>query len=163
MFKTMQCAGLSAMMILAAPAMAQTVSADSYVMKAGASDLYEKTSSQLVLATTSNAEVKNFANMMVNDHSSSTAKVKAAAAQSGLKPKPPALEPKQKAMIDALKSADETTRDALYVTQQKAAHQEALALHQGYSTHGTAAPLKAVAGEIVPVVQHHIDMLQSMK
>ena len=163
MFTTLKNAGLATLMVVGAPAMAQMMSAESYVMKAGASDLYEKTSSQLVLATTGNAEVKRFANMMVSDHSSSTAKVKAAAMKSGLKPKPPMLEPKQQAMITALRNASSGARDALYITQQKAAHQEALALHQDYSKAGTAAPLKMAAGEIAPVVQHHIEMLASMK
>ena len=55
-----------------------------------------------------------------------------------------------------------TERDALYVTQQKEAHQMALALHQGYAANGTSAPLKAAAAKIAPVVQSHIDMLNGM-
>ena len=154
---------VAAAMLVAPPALAQAVSADTYVMKAGAGDLYEKTSSQLVLETTSNPSVKSFANMMVSDHSASTAKVKAAAAKSGITPKPPVLAPKQQAMITALKAAKGTSRDTLYITQQKAAHQDALALHKTYSMSGSAAPLKSVASEIVPVVEHHIEMLNTMK
>ncbi|WP_436425917.1 DUF4142 domain-containing protein [Enterococcus faecium] len=48
------------------------------------------------------------------------------------------------------------------MTQQKAAHARALALHRGYAANGTAAPLKAVAGKIAPVVQTHLTALQSM-
>jgi putative membrane protein len=154
---------MAAAMIVASPVVAQTLSADSYVMKAGAGDLYEKSSSQLVLETTSNPSVKSFASMMVSDHSTSTAKVKAAAVKSGITPKPPMLAPKQQAMITALKATKGSARDTLYISQQKAAHQDALALHKNYNMSGTAAPLKAAAGEIVPVVEHHIEMLRTMK
>lgn len=151
-------AGLTASAALAqgAPAPAE------FVKKAGASDLYEQQSSKLVLATTQDAKVREFAGMMVNDHQKSTAMVKSAATESGVKPMPPKLEPKQAQMIAELKKAKGPARDQAYVQQQKMAHQEALALHSGYAESGTAPALKAAAGQIVPVVQHHVDMLQSM-
>jgi putative membrane protein len=154
--------GIAALAV-AAPSIAAAVSPAGYVAKAGASDLYERTSSQAVLQSTKDPAIRDFANMMVADHSKSTDMVKAAAAKSGLKPKPPVLEPKQKQMIDALNAASGTARDKLYVTQQKKAHQEALALHKSYSVSGSAAALKTAAGEIVPVVQHHISMLNNIK
>ena len=72
---------------LPAAALAQTPSA--YVAAAGASDLFEQTSSKLVLRTTRDAKVRSFATMMVQDHAKSTGMVKAAAAKSGVKPAPP--------------------------------------------------------------------------
>lgn len=148
-------------LISASPGLAQT--AAEYVMKAGAGDLYEKQSSQLVLKTTKDPKVRDFAQMMVTDHTKSTADVKVAAQASGLTPKPPALDAKKSAMIADLTKATGPARDKVYLTQQKAAHQEALALHQGYSSIGDKPALKAAAGKIVPVVQHHIEMLSSMK
>lgn len=132
-----------------------------YVMKAGAGDLYEITSSKLVTGS-SNPKLKSFATMMVADHTKSTAMVKAAALKSGLKPKPPVLNPKQAADVAALKGVTGAARDSLYISQQKLAHQEALALQSDYSATGTAAPLKAAAAKIVPVVKHHIMELDSM-
>lgn len=152
-----------AAVVAAVPSLAAAVSPADYVAKAGASDLYEKTSSQAVLQSTKDPAVRDFANMMITDHSKSTDMVKAAATKSGVTPKPPVLEPKQRAMIDALKAASGTARDELYVTQQKQAHQQALALHKSYGAAGTAAALKATAGQIVPVVQHHISMLNNIK
>jgi len=52
-------------------------------------------------------------------------------------------------------AASGTARDSLYTTQQKAAHAEALALHQDSAAKGTAPALKAASAKIVPVVQHH--------
>ncbi|KQN12350.1 DUF4142 domain-containing protein [Sphingomonas sp. Leaf28] len=144
-------------------AMAQaTPSPATYVMKAGAGDQYEIQSSKLVLATTKNPAMKQFANMMVADHTKSTAEVKAAAMQSNLKPKPPMLDAMGSRNIAALKATTGSARDTLYVKQQKAAHQTALELHQGYAQTGTAPALKQTAAKIAPVVQHHIQTLSSM-
>jgi putative membrane protein len=143
------------------PVLAQT--AADYVMKAGAGDLYEKQSSQLVLKTTKDPKIRSFAQMMVTDHSKSTADVKAAAQASGLNPKPPALDAKKSSMIADLMKSSGSARDQIYVTQQKAAHQEALTLHKGYASAGDKPALKATAAKIAPVVEHHIEMLSAIK
>src|SRR3954469_9031249 len=77
-----------------------------YVAKAGASDLYEKTSSQIVLRSTRDPEVRRFASMMVTDHSKSTAMVKSAPLRSGVRAKPPTLDPMQRRMVAELRRAD---------------------------------------------------------
>lgn len=151
--------------LLAVPTLAAAQSAPTpatYVMKAGASDQYEIQSSNLVLATTKNTGLKKFATMMVSDHDKSTADVKAAAMKSGLTPKPPMLDATGRQNIATLKASKGAARDALYVKQQKVAHQQALALHKSFATSGSAPALKQVASMIVPVVQHHIEMLSSM-
>lgn len=144
-------------MMAAVPAAAQTSA--TYVAKAGAGDLYEKTSSKLVLATTHNPQIRRFASMMIGDHTKSTADVKAAAMRSGLRPRPPALNAEQSRMVAQLRRSRGAQRDHLYVQQQAVAHQQALALHSGYAQHGDSRPLRNVASTIVPVVQHHIDTL----
>lgn len=133
-----------------------------YVAKAGAGDAYEKRSSQLVLSSTRNPEIRRFANMMVRDHTKSTNEVKAAAGRSGVRARPPVLEPKQRRMIADLNGARGRERDRIYIEQQRMAHQEALALHRDYARTGASRPLRNAAGQIVPVVQHHIDMLSRM-
>jgi putative membrane protein len=147
-------------LMFAVAAQAAMPSAD-FVKKAGASDLYEITSAKLV-ATSKNAKVRSFATMMIKDHTKSTADVKAAAMKSGLHPKPPMLEPKQQADISALKQASGATRDTLYVSQQKAAHQDALSLHKENAAGSSAPALKAASAKIVPVVEHHIHELDGM-
>lgn len=144
------------------PASAQTTSPQTYVMKAGASDLYEKQSSQLILASTRNEGLKRFANQMIQDHTKSTNDVKAAATQAGLTVPPPKLEPMQARNIAALRAAKGTARDRLYVQQQQAAHRMALQLHQGYAASGTVAPLKQVAAATAPVVEHHLGEITAM-
>lgn len=135
--------------------------APEFVAKAGASDKYELASSELVLGS-SNAKIKAFAKDMIRDHTKSTAMVKAAAMKSGVHPKPPVMNDEQKSNIAALTGAKGAARDQLYIQQQKASHQQALDLMQDESGTGDKSALKAVAGKIVPVVQHHIEMLNAM-
>ncbi len=149
-------------MAAAAPLMAQTTDATTYVAKAGASDMYERQSSQLVLQSTKDAKIRDFATMMIRDHAKSTADVKRAATQSNVRVPAPKLEPMQAQMIAELRRATGPARDRLYVQQQQTAHQQALALHSGFAQQGTAAPLKAVAAATAPVVQHHLEMVQGM-
>lgn len=133
-----------------------------FLAKAGASDLYERTASQTVLASTRDPGVRRFASMMVRDHTKSTQMVKMAAMRSGMHPRPPMLNPQQRHMIADLRHAHGRMRDRMYLDQQKQAHAEALGLMQDYAATGSTRALRRAAGQIVPVVQHHIDMLNGM-
>lgn len=153
--------GLAATMI-AAPAAAQVMAPAEYVKIAGASDLYEITSSRTVLETTADPKVRSFADMMITHHTRSTADVKAAAAKAKLRPAPPALTPAQTELIAQLRAENGPARDAAYIAQQRASHNQALAVQQAYAREGTSPPLKTAATKIVPVVQQHIALLKTM-
>lgn len=147
---------------LAAPAFAQAMTPSEYVMAAGASDLYEITSSQLVMETTQNPQLRAFAREMVADHTKSTADVKSAAARSHIRPSPPMLNPLQEELVAELRAENGSARDAAYIAQQKASHGQALNVQKAYAMEGTAPTLKTTALTIVPVVEHHVTMLMSM-
>lgn len=151
-----------ASVVIAGSASAQAVSPRAYVTAAGASDLYEITSSRTVLETTRNPKLREFAQMMVAHHTKSTADVKAAAARSSVPAAPPKLNPMQQKMVTELRGKTGAARDATYIAQQKTAHDQALALQQGYAANGTAPALKAAATAIVPVVEQHIAALKTM-
>ncbi|MBA4090970.1 MAG: hypothetical protein C0494_10290 [Sphingobium sp.] len=138
------------------------MSAGDYVATAGAGDLYERTSSQIVLETTDNPKVRDFATMMMTAHAQSTAEVKAAALKSKIKVTPPMLMPAQAELIAQLRAETGPARDAAYVAQQRAAHGQALAVQKAYAMDGAAPALKQAAGKIVPIVEHHIMMLMTM-
>ena len=155
-------AALPLALFAATPALAQVMTAAEYVKMAAASDLFERQSSQVVLETTTNADVRSFAMMMQSDHGKSSADVKAAAMKSKVVVIPPKLTALQMEMIAELKAETGTARDAVYIAQQKAAHNKTLSLQQAYASGGTAPALKRVAAKIVPVVQMHIAMLKKM-
>jgi len=137
-------------------AMVSPTDAAGYIAKAGAGDLWEIESSKALLSKSTNAEVKKFAQMMVDHHTDSTEKVKAAAMAANLTVAPPKLAPDQEKTLEEVKKANANAIDALYVRHQKTAHDAALALHQGFATGGDTEALKNAAGEIAPVVQKHI-------
>jgi len=132
-----------------------------YLMKAGASDLFERQSGQL-LSSSRNPAVARFAREMVRDHTKSTALVKAAAIRSGLRPRQAMLDRGMRRDLAALRAARGVGRDRLYIMQQKKAHRDALMLQQGYASGGDRPPLRNAASKIVPVVRHHIEMLERM-
>ena len=140
-----------------------TMNGPEYVAAAGASDLYEKRSSEIVLTDAQNDEVRSFASMMIKDHTNTSGQVKAAATGAGITPPPPSLVPKQQAMIDALTKMSGPQREKLYVQQQLAAHQEALALHSGYAKNGDDAALKQVAATAVPIIERHLNMVKKLR
>lgn len=154
--------GLGAIVLVAtASQAAMAPTARQFVMKAGASDKFEISEAQLMLGST-NPDIQSFAQQMITDHTKSTDMVKTAAMADGLTPAPPMLTAKQKADLAKLTAAKGMNRDKLYIRQQKPAHAEALALMRGYSSSGKATHLKDTAGQIEPVVQAHIDMLDKM-
>jgi putative membrane protein len=134
-----------------------------FVRMAGASDLYEIQSSQLVMQTTQNDEVRDFAQMMIDHHTMTTQTVMRAAQAAGMTPPPPALDQRKSDMIRQLQAAQGMARDNLYIQQQVMAHQEALTLHTSYSRNGDTAELKTAAGTAVPIVARHYNQIMAMQ
>ena len=141
---------------LVAPAQAQRGGALGFVAKAGASDLYEIQSSQIAVRRARDPRVRSFAPMLVMDHRRTTRQVTAAARAAGLRPRAPALEPRQRRMINELNRAPARPFDRLYLSQQIPAHEEALGLHRDYSRSGNVASLRRAATGAVPVVEAHL-------
>lgn len=135
--------------------------AQGFTTAAASSDMYEITAGKLAQDKGKSQAVKDFGAMMVKDHTKSSADLKAAAAQVDGVTVPAALMPKHQANLDALKAAGDNF-DTLYKQQQRAAHQEALALLRSFAAAGDAEPLKAFASKTAPVVEGHlghVDML----
>lgn len=134
-----------------------------FVAKAGASDLYEIQSSQLALQKSRSEDVRRFAQMMIDHHTKTTQQVAAAAKEAGMAPSPPKLEPAQAEMIAKLRSLSGDAFDRTYLTQQRTAHQQALALHSAYAERGDKPQLRKAASAATPIVQRHLTELESMK
>jgi putative membrane protein len=137
--------------------------APGYLAQAASSDQFEIQSGQLALQASQNLAVRNFANMIIADHTRSTQMLTAAAQSAGVPVPPPTLLPPQQAMLDQLRSAGAGPAfDAAFKDAQINAHQQALALHQNYATGGDVPALRATAGQIVPVVQTHLQQAQML-
>ena len=142
---------------LAGATAAHAQPARDYVRMAAASDKFEIAEARLAEQRSHDPRVLQFARMMVRDHSSSTAQIKAAVRQTtGHDPAPAMLEPRQQRMLADLRHARGRAFDRAYLDQQTASHQEALDLHRGYADRGDAPELRRTAATITPVVQQHL-------
>jgi len=146
------------------PAVAAQSGAQNYVAEAAASDQFEIQSSELMLKQSKNREVRAFAQQMVDDHTASTTRLMSVVSTAGLIAPGTGLHAKQQNDLAALRDAG-ASMDQLYITQQRAAHAEAIALHQGAATSNSAmsASLTAFASEVLPTIQAHARMLDEMK
>ncbi|NNM75482.1 DUF4142 domain-containing protein [Sphingomonas sp. ID1715] len=145
-----------------APQLQARVAAPTYVATAASSDTYEIQSSKLALEHATNPDVRNFAQMMVSDHANTTAAVMAAAKQASIG-MPGGPNPKHTAMLKALREMKHADMERGYVDQQVMAHEEALALHQGYAAQGDNPGLRAAAASAVPIVQRHLDEIRRIQ
>lgn len=176
MIKTLVAASAAALMLTATVASAQnhayrwnaagavtpTPPAPAFLMLASAGDLYEIQSSQVVLETTQNADIRRFAQMMVEHHTKTMEDAAAAARAAGLTPPPPMLDAPKAAMIAALRMYEGAERDRLYLTQQHMAHKEALGMQKTYAETGDTPELKAAAQATVPIVQRHLTEVERL-
>lgn len=140
-----------------APATAQ-----GFVETIGASDMFEVESSKLAQTMSKTDAVKSFADMMVKDHTKSTADLKAAANQASpriaVRPK---LTAEQQGDLDRLKASG-AGFDRLYAELQVAGHERALAALEGYARAGESPPLKEFASKTAVVVSQHFEHAQRL-
>jgi putative membrane protein len=152
-----------AQMLASAAAPAPQIDPANYVQTAAMSDLFEIEAGKLATRRARSSEVRNFARMMVRDHTESTRKIRNAAMASGLSVKPPTtLDPEHQDKLTALRSAARSDFDRQYMEGQVEGHRQALQLQQSYSESGGDPNLKSVASELVPIVQHHLDEAQTI-
>ncbi len=143
-------------------AVTQTTDARGYLDKAAAGDSFEIQSSQAILKTTGNADIRSFAKTMIAAHEKSTNELRNAADKIKLAPGLPALTDDQQEQLGQLAAANGADADKLYLDMQRTAHKDALDLHQHYASDGDTPSLKAVAATIAPVVHSHLDMLDKL-
>lgn len=139
-----------------------TPAAPAFLMLAGGGDLYEIESSRLVLQTTQNADLRRFAQMMVDHHTKTMEDASAAALRAGVAPPAPMLDAPKTAMLESLAKFEGVERDRLYLSQQMMAHSEALGLMKTYADSGETPELKAAAQATLPIIQGHIAALERL-
>lgn len=134
-----------------------------FVNAAAMGDMYEIESGKIAATRAKRADVKAFANMMVEHHTKTSADLKKALADNKIMITPPAaLDDRRMGMLNNLKAAGDADFDLAYLHQQAAAHLEALTLHGGYADRGDNAVLKAAAAKTKPVVESHIAELKKI-
>ena len=135
-----------------------------YVQMATMGDMFEVEASKVALMRARSAEVKKFAQEMIDSHTKTSDEMKSRLARVGLIVDVPAtLDAEHQKKLDDLKAASQETFDARYIAQQKEAHEEALMLHRNYAMRGTVPDLKALAADTVPRVEMHVRMASELQ
>lgn len=140
----------------------QPPSAQDFAMTVALSDMYELASAKLALKRADGAPTREFAQMMVADHTKSSQALKDAVAKSGKTlAMPEKLDSEHQAQLDILASLSGADFDREYLSQQMAAHRKALALLKSYGGNGDTAELRQFAQGTIPVIQKHHDWLDN--
>jgi putative membrane protein len=140
---------------------ADKISAQDFAATAASSDMFEIRSSELALQKSQTSAVKEFAQMMIKDHTEASKNLMAAAKQDGIAV-PGEMAEKHAAQVKALSGAEGEAFDAAYLDAQLAGHKEALALMTNYAKDGDAAALKAHAQKTAPIVQMHLEHVEQL-
>ena len=135
-----------------------------FVDAAAQGGITEIESSKLALEKSNDADVKQFANQMIEDHRKANEELMALASKLGLEvPDEATLMAKAKEMI--LEIRDESFDEA-YANNQVMAHEQTVELFKKEADSSDNAELKAFAQKTLPKLEHHLEMarqLQSQK
>jgi len=131
-----------------------------FINRAAISGIYEVEAARMALDKAQGADVKSFAATMIKDHTEAGEELKAVA---GDFPVPTALDSAHQALIDELSAATSQAFDEIYWRQQSEAHKEAVSLFTEFSTEGENGAVKGFAAKVLPVLQHHREMIGNFK
>lgn len=131
----------------------------SFVTAAAQAGMGEISLANLAMSKSQNEDVKQFARMMIADHSAANEELKTAAAKKGYD-FPAAASAEQKTNEDALASLSGAAFDKAYAQAALADHQAAVALFESESKSGQDADLKAWAAKTLPTLKGHLSKAQ---
>ena len=134
-----------------------------FATKAGIANMFEIESSKLALKMGTRADVKTFAQKMVDDHTKAGKAFKTALGKTTGVTAPEKLDDATQAKLDDLKTKKAGDDfDNAYISAQKDAHGDAVSLFDNYSKNGTDPVLKDFAATTLPTLQSHKDMIDKM-
>jgi len=137
--------------------------APGFLAQAASANQFEIDSSQLALQASQNAAVRNYASLLIAEHTQLGAQVTATAQSAGLTMPPPGLLPAQQAALDQLRAAGAgPSFDMAYRQAQIDAHNQAIGLMQNYSTGGDVPALRSAAAGAIPMMQMHLQQAQML-
>lgn len=135
----------------------------SFIKDAAESGNAEVSGSQVALTQSSNADVKTFAQMMIDDHGKAGTQLKGLADQKGVKVSdtPSITKKTEIRMLSERKgsSFDQHYAESIGVK----AHQDTIKLFEKEVDKGSDADVKAWASKTLPTLQQHLAMAQALK
>ena len=144
-----------------APAPSPNVDDRLFVQLVGQGGLSEVEVARLAVSKARHAEVKAFAQRMIDDHSKANGALEQAARQAGLAV-PAQPSPQQKAARERLAALGDAAFDDAYLQHQLVEHQKTVQLLQWHMGSGQLAPLQQVSAQTLPTVLDHLAQVQML-
>ena len=133
-----------------------------YVSNAAEGDLYEVQAAEIAMTKSNSPQIKELAAMIKKDHTAAAAEMMQAVRSAPDATIPPKLDERRQGFLDNLKQAPADQFDKVWLTQQEAAHEEALTLHRTYADAGDNAALKAHAAKTAPIIEKHLEHVRRL-
>ena len=137
-------------------------SAKQFMMAAASGGNTEVMASQVALTMAKNDRVKNFANMMVNDHTQANNELKSMATRMNVT-LPDSVMPKQHDELETLRKTSGKNFDKEYMDMMVKDHKETVAKFQKASQNLDNNDLKTWASNTLPKLQMHLDSAQAIQ
>lgn len=151
------------------PALAQksakgpAMSDQKFVDFAAQTDMVEANLGQLADSAASSQQVKDYAQMLVTDHTSDFHQLSGVASQANLT-MPSAIDTaNNKMMIDPFQKLKGAAFDKKYVHEMIAGHTKAIAIYKKEAADATNPALKDYAEQTLPTLQKHLDGAKALE
>lgn len=118
--------------------------------------------SRIAVEKSTNAAVKDFANLMINDHTSANDQVMALAAKKNVTLPSDVSEDNRKAADELMKKTGKNF-DKEYVDIMVKDHEKAVTLFEKASTNVNDAEIVAFANNILPKLKSHLESIKTIK
>jgi putative membrane protein len=139
-------------------------SAAGFLERVAIIDQFETQAGQLALQATHNADVRRFAQLMVDDHARIGREgLAVATAQQLNAPAAGRLDAPRQELLDALRDSRAEDFDKRYIEQQIEAHQNALQLLREFADTGDNPALKDWARRTAPAIENHLQMAGALE
>jgi len=140
----------------------QGLTDEKFVMMASAMDLAEINLGRVAVQHATNAEVKQFGQKMVADHTKSSKELLTVISKKqGLTPAT-RMDSEHQALLDKLAQLKGADFDQMYMMHMAQDHKKAVALFQHQSKEGKDEDVKAFASKTLPVIQEHLKMAERL-
>jgi putative membrane protein len=133
-----------------------------FIAQAAYGSLGEVALGELAASQATMPEVRNFGQMMVQEHTRMNEDLIAIASARGVTP-PSAPDPGRQAVSAQLADLEGAAFDRQYVDQQLLDHQATLTLFRGHAANGQDPALRSFAARYAPVVERHVAMLRQLQ
>ena len=135
-----------------------------FTLAAMQGDTYEINSAQLATERTSNAQIQDFAQQLIQDHTDTSQRLTEIATQMNEADVDPTLRPNPvfQIMIAGLTNLQGEAFDREFVRQQVIAHQAAIDFYRIAAESAQHEDLRAFANETLPVLRQHLQTARSL-